>query len=252
MSKNSSRLYQLSDEEFIALFKCCRNYSEILRKLGLCTSGSASRTLLFRRMNELSLTREDLSKEKISYQKPNKLSDKDIFKLDVSISGHVLKTHYLGLRKKSYQCDICGISMWNDLPIVLHLDHINGIKTDNRIQNLRLLCPNCDSQMPTYRGKNIKIRHSIAINTCSVCNAPISRKSQYCKKCAAKKFGESHRRFEVDRDTLKNLIRNTPFTTIAKQFGVSDQAVHKRCKMLHLPYRTTDIKRISNEDWEKL
>ena len=57
-----------------------------------------------------------------------------------------------GMIKK--ECSWCGITdTWNDKPIVLHLDHINGIKNDHRLENLRLLCPNCHSQTDTYAGK---------------------------------------------------------------------------------------------------
>tara|TARA_R110000851_G_C12870142_1_gene544880 strand:+ start:79 stop:714 length:636 start_codon:yes stop_codon:yes gene_type:complete len=52
-------------------------------------------------------------------------------------------------------CSECGISEWNDKPISLDLDHINGVNNDHRIENLRYLCPNCHSQTPTYKGKNI-------------------------------------------------------------------------------------------------
>lgn len=52
-----------------------------------------------------------------------------------------------------YRCSMCGINEWQDKPLVLHLDHINGIANDNRLVNLRLLCPNCHSQTDTYCNK---------------------------------------------------------------------------------------------------
>lgn len=54
-----------------------------------------------------------------------------------------------------YRCDICGISDWLGDKLVLHLDHKNGINNDSRLENLRLLCPNCHSQTETYTGRNI-------------------------------------------------------------------------------------------------
>lgn len=53
-------------------------------------------------------------------------------------------------------CSNCKIIDWLDLPLSLEIDHINGINTDNRIENLRTLCPNCHSQTDTFRGRNIK------------------------------------------------------------------------------------------------
>lgn len=52
-------------------------------------------------------------------------------------------------------CAICGgDTTWQDLPLVLVLDHIDGDPTNNRRENLRLVCPNCDSQLPTYKSRN--------------------------------------------------------------------------------------------------
>jgi len=51
-------------------------------------------------------------------------------------------------------CSECGIREHNDKPIVLHLDHINGVSKDHKLKNLRLLCPNCHSQTDTWCGKN--------------------------------------------------------------------------------------------------
>jgi len=53
------------------------------------------------------------------------------------------------------QCAICSIDQeWNNMPLKFHLDHIDGDRTINNISNLRMVCPNCHSQTPTYGGKN--------------------------------------------------------------------------------------------------
>jgi 5-methylcytosine-specific restriction endonuclease McrA len=56
------------------------------------------------------------------------------------------------------RCDECGLSEWRDCPLVSHIDHINGVKNDHRLENLRMLCPNCHSQTETYSGHNAKRR----------------------------------------------------------------------------------------------
>ena len=53
-------------------------------------------------------------------------------------------------------CEICGISSWNDKPISLELHHKDGDRTNHRLENLIILCPNCHSQTETFRAKNIK------------------------------------------------------------------------------------------------
>jgi hypothetical protein len=55
------------------------------------------------------------------------------------------------------KCSLCGSEpVWMGKPLVLVLDHINGIRNDNRLTNLRLVCPNCNSQLPTFCGRNSK------------------------------------------------------------------------------------------------
>lgn len=57
-------------------------------------------------------------------------------------------------QKHGYKCSICSISEWQNQKLVLILDHINGKPNDWSITNLRFVCPNCDSQLPTYKSKN--------------------------------------------------------------------------------------------------
>ena len=54
---------------------------------------------------------------------------------------------------KIKQCEECGITEWNGKEIIFELDHVNGDNTNNKIDNLRILCPNCHSQTPTFRNK---------------------------------------------------------------------------------------------------
>jgi 5-methylcytosine-specific restriction endonuclease McrA len=67
-----------------------------------------------------------------------------------------LKQRLLKLKLLEPKCAICGIVDWLGQPLVLELDHINGTNKDNRLENLRLLCPNCHSQTNTYCGKAAK------------------------------------------------------------------------------------------------
>lgn len=55
---------------------------------------------------------------------------------------------------RGYRCEICGIGEWNNQPLKLECDHIDGDHSNNRIDNLRLLCPNCHSQTGTYKNRN--------------------------------------------------------------------------------------------------
>src|SRR5207253_7971965 len=69
-----------------------------------------------------------------------------------------LKRRLVAAGLMPYACAACGISEWLDQTLILQLDHVNGVGDDNRIENLRLLCPNCHSQTSTYCGRNVRVR----------------------------------------------------------------------------------------------
>ena len=82
----------------------------------------------------------------------------ELLQLGTSITSDKLRKRLFkeGLRQEL--CSICGITDWLGDRLSLELDHINGDKFDNRLVNLRILCPNCHSQTPTYRGIEIKTK----------------------------------------------------------------------------------------------
>lgn len=69
-----------------------------------------------------------------------------------AITNKTLKKYLIEAR--GHICEICGLSKWLDKAIPLVLDHINGNPYDNKLNNIRLVCGNCDMQLPTYKGKN--------------------------------------------------------------------------------------------------
>lgn len=79
----------------------------------------------------------------------------EIFVEDSSYPRHSIKRRIIEDDLIPYVCACCGGEpMWQGKPLVLILDHINGINNDNRLENLRFVCSNCDSQLPTYKSKN--------------------------------------------------------------------------------------------------
>jgi 5-methylcytosine-specific restriction endonuclease McrA len=69
----------------------------------------------------------------------------------ITIKRHLLRAGILENR-----CDFCGLTSWRGRPISIQIDHINGIRDDHRLENLRMLCPNCHSQTDTFAAKNRK------------------------------------------------------------------------------------------------
>lgn len=77
---------------------------------------------------------------------------------DSQFSRKTVKRRLIEAGRLKDCCALCGLKpVWNGKPLVLRLDHENGNRSDNREKNLRLICPNCDSQLPTYCARNRKL-----------------------------------------------------------------------------------------------
>lgn len=86
--------------------------------------------------------------------------------------------------KKGHKCSICGIEEWNGKPIIMVVDHIDGNPSNSSIDNIRLVCPNCDSQLLTYKNRRGRKKES---NSCNDFSRSKRREVEYERKL--QKFG---------------------------------------------------------------
>jgi 5-methylcytosine-specific restriction endonuclease McrA len=152
-----NKIYKLSDEQFVELLKKSSTISEVLFKLGYTVKGDSwGYSQVKRRMDDLNLD-YSIFKGKSAVIKTNKLNNvrkEDILKENCKHQRIVLRRYVIKNNLIPYKCAICGCTEWQGKTLSLELDHINGINNDNRLENLRFLCPNCHSQTSTYGSRN--------------------------------------------------------------------------------------------------
>jgi hypothetical protein len=138
---------------------------EVLAKLALPTQGRAHRELT-KRIRHLGLDISHFAGKAWARGKTHKTStgvarsrdairnrDEEVFIENGPHIGGPKLTKRLLARGWTYACAWCGINAWRGESLVLHLDRVNGIHNDNRLTNLRWLCPNCHSQTSTYANR---------------------------------------------------------------------------------------------------
>lgn len=157
-----NKIYKLSDEQFVELLKKSSTISEVLFKLGYTVKGNSwGYSQVKRRMDDLNLDHSIFKgKSAIKTTKLNNIKKEDILKENCKHQRTVLRRYIIKNNLIPYKCAICGCTEWQGKTLSLELDHINGINNDNRLENLRFLCPNCHSQTSTYGSRNQQLNNS--------------------------------------------------------------------------------------------
>lgn len=158
------------------------------------------------------------------------------------------------LKENNYSCEICG---WNKInPITnkcpLEIHHKDGNCMNNSKDNLQVLCPNCHSLIENYKALNKnseRERTTVRKNYCIDCGKEINSTSTRCINCSNKSRVTIK---PLSRVELKDKIRKMPFTKIAEENNVSDNAIRKWCVGYGLPSKKKDINSYSDEEWENI
>lgn len=146
-------------ENLEPIVKECKNISEVLKKIGLRAAGGSHATIKsYIKKYNLDTSHFKNDQGSINLEKGRKKIDLvDILVENSTYSRSALKNRLYNLNLKKRECEKCGQGEeWNGEHMSLILDHINGVNNDNRIVNIRILCPNCNATLPTHAGRNTK------------------------------------------------------------------------------------------------
>lgn len=213
-----------------------RSYAETLRALGMCASGGASGTL------RKWVARWRISTEHFdpyAYQRGPRTSKRrrleEVMVEDSSFNrGHLKKRLYEeGLKER--RCELCGQGeLWRGQRMALILDHINGKGRDHRLENLRIVCPNCAATLSTHCGRNVRMLDDRACEQCGTEFRPHHADqrfcSLYCSQHHERPYSPRLETRKVPRPTYEQLkvdLSHMSWLAVGRKYGVSDNAVRK-------------------------
>jgi len=216
------------------------SYAEALRKVGLRPAGGNHR--LFRRyVDEIwQIPTDHFDPARASLvglvrTRPQRIPLDAILVEGSSYSRKALKRRLYESALKARRCELCEQGEdWNGSHMSLILDHINGVPDDNRIENLRIVCPNCAATLDTHCGRKNKLPE----RPCARCGelfVPRRNEHQYCSRyCGIRhtvgRTGPRPNRRKVERPSLEQLLgdlESMSFVAVGRKYGVSDNAIRK-------------------------
>ena len=214
------------------------NYSEALRKLGLRPAGGNHR--LFRHwVDEIWKIPTDHFDQDRGLRLRGRAREIPLDQVLVehcTCSRPALKRRLYEAGLKQRECEMCGQGeVWRGRFMGLILDHINGVADDNRIENLRVVCPNCNATLDTHCGRHNLM--PVEPRRCLHCGErfrPKFAKQRYCSRiCGRRSRGPRDPRPErrkVERPSYEQLIAElaeSNWSAVARRYGVSGNAVRK-------------------------
>lgn len=227
-----------SEEDAREAVKASFSYSDALRKLGLRPAGGNHK--LFRRwVDEVwKIPTEHFDRDRAlrTRSRERALPLEQVPVEHSAYSRAMLKRRLDAAGLKGRACELCGQGeIWRGRYMGLVLDHVNGVPDDNRIENLRIVCPNCNATLETHCGRrNLKDAEPRTCPQCGDDFRPGFLAQRYCsRECGQRAPG--HRvprpeRRKVERPAYDRLMAELAvanWSAVARRYGVTDNAVRK-------------------------
>ncbi len=150
--ENRLKIFNYDNDKLKEIVAKSTKYSEIFKKIGVIHSNYTNyKSELDRKINKLKLDISHIKRHNNTLSKTKNDLKKSLVENCKTRIDSKIKYHLYEYNLKEEKCEECGQGPeWNGKPLVLQLDHINGICTDNRLENLRILCGHCHSQTETF------------------------------------------------------------------------------------------------------
>lgn len=198
---------------------------EVLKKIGIRNAGGNFKTLK-KYLIQFDIDTSHFFKnyEKMVFTKvENKLPLERILVENSSYSRTHLKSRLFQEGLKIKICEMCGQGEnWNGKKISLILDHINGIYNDNRFENLRILCPNCNATTETFCKGNYERKKFFC-----ECGGEILKNSKKCVECNKSRNRKTERPSYL---VLLKEINDLGYSAVGRKYGVSCNSIRKWVK----------------------
>lgn len=222
----------MEKEKLEKIIKISNSLSDVLKKLGKRAAGGNFKTLRkYVELYDIDISHFNPEKNRIEklkkYSEEKKKSLSEILTENSTYNRGHLKKRLYDEGFKTRHCELCGQDeMWKGKKMSLILDHINGVWDDNRIENLRIICPNCNATLDTHCGKNLSKKNQKKIKY----GFNINEEIDFRHIITEEKNNNNIVRRKVERPdyvVLLKEIEELGFSATGRKYGVSDNSIRK-------------------------